>query len=75
MKISILGSTGSIGTQAIEVAKKHNFKISALSANSNADILEKQAREWKPLSVAVFNEEKAKYTKRCFCFFQMHAIC
>lgn len=61
--ISILGSTGSIGTQAIEVAKKHNFKISALSANNNADILEKQARELKPEYVCIYNEKYYKELK------------
>ena len=46
--ISILGSTGSIGTQALEVAEKHNFKISALSAANNVKMLENQVRKYNP---------------------------
>ena len=44
--ITILGSTGSIGTQALEVAKKHNIKIKALAAHSNVEFLAEQAKEF-----------------------------
>lgn len=57
-KICILGSTGSIGTQAIEVAREQGFKITALSARSNVELLAKQAREFLPEKVCIFNEEK-----------------
>lgn len=59
----VLGSTGSIGTQALEVCRRDGYKVTALAAGSNIELLEKQAREFKPLSVAVFNEEKAKELK------------
>ena len=59
----ILGSTGSIGTQALEVCRRDGYKVTALAAGGNIELLEKQAREFKPSSVAVFNEEKAKELK------------
>ncbi len=59
----ILGSTGSIGTQAIEVCKRDGYRINALAAGGNIDLLEKQARELKVKAVAVFKEEKAKELK------------
>lgn len=60
-KISILGSTGSIGTQTLDVAREYrHIKIQAMSANSNIELLEKQAREFLPSLVAVADEEKAK---------------
>jgi len=62
-KLSILGSTGSIGTQAIDVCKKANIKITALTANSNAELLEKQARELHPKKVALADENAAKDLK------------
>jgi 1-deoxy-D-xylulose 5-phosphate reductoisomerase len=60
--IAILGSTGSIGTQTIEVVRQYSedFRIVALSCNSNIDLLEKQVREFKPLLCAVYDEDKAK---------------
>lgn len=51
--LSILGSTGSIGIQTIDVAEKLNIKVEALCANSNIDLLEQQARKFKPVFVAV----------------------
>ena len=58
-KIAILGSTGSIGTQSIDVALKHGYKVTALTAHSNWEILEKQARLLNPEKVAVYNEADA----------------
>lgn len=65
-KICILGSTGSIGTQAIEVAREQGFKITALSARSNVELLAKQAREFLPEKVCIFNEEKKTSFKLSF---------
>ncbi len=62
-ELVILGSTGSIGTQSLEVAKQQGYRVTGLVAGGNIDLLESQAREWKPFSVAVFNEEKAKDLK------------
>lgn len=63
-KISILGSTGSIGTQTLEIARANpQIKVCAIAAYSNIDLLEKQAREFKPSLVAVTDEEKAKDLK------------
>lgn len=61
--IAILGSTGSIGTQSLDVARKHGFKVDALAANSNIGLLEEQIREFKPSAVAVINETAAKELK------------
>ena len=52
-KLTILGSTGSIGTQSLEVAKKEGYEIVALAAGSNVKLLEQQVREFKPKYVAV----------------------
>ncbi len=59
-KLSILGSTGSIGTQAVDVAKTHGFEVLALAAGSNIELLEKQARALKPKFIAVYEREKAE---------------
>lgn len=57
--ITILGSTGSIGTQALEVAKKHNIKIKALAAHSNVEFLAEQAKEFDVEYACIYIEEKA----------------
>ena len=62
-KLSILGSTGSIGTQAIEVARMQGMDIVALAANSSVDIIEKQIREFKPKKAALLDEEAARDLK------------
>ncbi len=59
----ILGSTGSIGTQSLEVADRQGYKVSGLVAGGNIELLEKQARQSKPNMVAVFNEDRAKDLK------------
>ena len=63
-KIAILGSTGSIGTQTLEVARENgDLQITALAAGNNIELLEKQIREFHPGLVAVWKEEKAKELK------------
>ena len=67
MNIVILGSTGSIGTQTLELLKDHTeYKVLALSAGENISLLEEQAREWKPKYLCVFHEDKAKLLKERF---------
>lgn len=55
-EIVLLGSTGSIGTQTLDVCRAHNIKVKALSANSRTELLEQQAREFKPEYVCVYSE-------------------
>lgn len=57
--ISIIGSTGSVGVQTLDVARNLGIKVAALSANSNIDLLEKQIHEFKPQLVSVGNKELA----------------
>ncbi|MBR5309879.1 MAG: 1-deoxy-D-xylulose-5-phosphate reductoisomerase [Oscillospiraceae bacterium] len=59
-RLSILGSTGSIGTQALDVCRNLGFEVVALAAGSNVDVIEKQAREFKPRFVAMYDEAAAK---------------
>ena len=61
--ISILGSTGSIGTQALDVVDKLGLTVTALTASTNIDLLEQQVRKYKPKLAVVFNEEKARAFK------------
>lgn len=60
-KISVLGSTGSIGTQTLEVVDElQNIQVVGISGNENIDLLEQQAKIYKPKIIAVMNSEKAK---------------
>ena len=59
----VLGSTGSIGTQALEVAKRDGYRVTALAAGSNAKLLEKQARQFKPRFVAAWDKSAAEELK------------
>ena len=60
-KIAILGSTGSIGTQTLEVVRENkDIEVSGLAAGNNIERLEAQIREFAPKVVAVWNEERAK---------------
>lgn len=62
--ITIIGSTGSIGTQTLEVADAYpNIRVHGLSAYSDIDLLEKQIRKYKPKLAAVVDKEKAKDLK------------
>lgn len=61
--LSVLGSTGSIGTQTLDVARSLNIKVSALTASTNVKLVEEQVREFKPKLAVMFNEEAAKDLK------------
>ena len=58
--IAILGSTGSIGTQALEVIDMHpdKFELEVLTARNNADLLIKQAIKYRPNHIVITNEDK-----------------
>jgi 1-deoxy-D-xylulose-5-phosphate reductoisomerase len=63
--ISILGSTGSIGTQTLDVVSQHSsdFRVTSLSCGSNIDLIEKQIREFHPSFVSVKGEDEYKALK------------
>jgi len=64
-QIAILGSTGSIGTQALEVIKEHSelYEAYCLTANNHVELLAKQAREFNPAAVVIANEDKYEELK------------
>lgn len=62
--ISILGSTGSIGTQALDVCDNLNLNVSALTANTNIETLEEQVRAFKPALAVIFDESKYSLFKQ-----------
>ena len=57
-QIAILGSTGSIGTQALQVIEEHSdlYEVYCLTANNKVELLAEQARKWKPAAVVIANE-------------------
>ena len=65
-KIAILGSTGSIGTQALEVIShlKDNFKVELLSAYSNFELLCEQAKKFKPKTIIFGDQNKSKILEK-----------
>lgn len=62
-RIAILGSTGSIGTQALEVIRQNpdKFEVEVLTANNNVDLLIEQAKQFQPNAVVIANKEKYNY--------------
>ena len=63
--LAILGSTGSIGTQTLDIVREHpdKFKVISLVANKNIELLEKQIKEFNPELVVVSDKEKAAELK------------
>ncbi|MCR4645062.1 MAG: 1-deoxy-D-xylulose-5-phosphate reductoisomerase [Oscillospiraceae bacterium] len=59
-KVAILGSTGSIGTQALEVVEKHGMQVTALAAHSNVEMLAAQAKKYHPEAVCIFDPAKTE---------------
>ncbi len=57
--IALLGATGSIGRQTLEVAEELGLTVAALTANTNIDLLERQARQFRPRLAAVYDEAAA----------------
>lgn len=78
MKVSILGSTGSIGTQALEVVEDlkgiYNIEVTAVSASSNIKLLEEQIRKFKPKYAAVFDENRARELKTAVSDTTCHVV-
>ena len=64
-RLTILGSTGSIGVNALNVVRNldENFSIKYLTANSNSELLIEQAIEFRPETVVIVNKEKANIVK------------
>lgn len=64
-RISVLGSTGSIGTQTLEIVRYNkDIQVAALAAGGNITLLEQQIREFRPRLVCVWTYEKAMELKR-----------
>ena len=61
--ISILGSTGSIGTQSLDVCRMHGYIVKCLTANANVDLMDRQVREFKPDIVCMMSEAAANDLK------------
>lgn len=74
--ITILGSTGSIGTQALEVVRDNPsiFKVAVLSALKNAELLLQQAREFKPQTVVICDESQYRYVKESLSAFDIKVL-
>ena len=68
--IAIIGSTGSIGTQTLDVVRANaDIRVAALAAGDNIELLEKQVREFRPELVSVKSEDKAKALAAAYkCF-------
>lgn len=73
--IVILGSTGSIGTQTLDVCRMHGFGVKALSASTNTAQLEKQAREFKPGYVCVYSESAYPDMKQRLADTEIKVLC
>ena len=58
--VAVLGSTGSIGVQTLDICRKLNIRVDALSAGGNTDILEKQIREFRPSFCGVADEKRGR---------------
>lgn len=72
--ISLLGSTGSIGTQTLDVARNLGLRVTALSAHSNVKLLEQQCREFMPKRVCI-GEEKYKELKQMLADTDIEILC
>lgn len=74
-KIAIIGSTGSIGTQTLEIARANkDLKVVALAAGNNIELLEKQAKEFKPDIVGIWSEDKAKQLSEALSNFDIRIV-
>ena len=75
-KIAILGSTGSIGTQTLEIVRKEaDLQVTALAAGANVELMEKQVREFHPLLVAMWTEDAARDLKTRLGDLPVRVVC
>lgn len=75
-KIAILGSTGSIGTQTLEIVRTNkDIEVLGLAAGNNVKLLEQQIREFSPKIVAVWTEEKAKELRELVKDLDVKIVC
>ena len=80
-KVAILGSTGSIGTQALEVCDKHGLQVTALAAHGNIERLAEQAKKYHPEAVCIYDTSKAEELQsllkdeRCEILTGMDGLC
>ena len=74
-KISLLGSTGSIGTQSLEVCEKHGFDVIALSAYGNTQLLEQQPRKFNVSYVCIYNDKKYDEMKQRLADTDIKILC
>ena len=67
-KLAILGSTGSIGTQTLDIVREHpdKFKVTALTCGKNVKLLADQIREFSPLTVCVSDPDDAETLRESF---------
>ena len=61
--VDVLGSTGSVGTQVLDVCRRSDVRVVMIAAHSNIGLLDEQIREFKPVYCAVGDSEKAKQLK------------
>lgn len=73
--IAIIGSTGSIGTQTLDIVRANSdLKVVALAAGSNVKLLEKQAREFKPEIIGIWDEDKADVLRDALSCFNIRIV-
>ncbi len=73
--VSVLGSTGSIGTQSLEVCEKHGLGVTALAAHSSVKLLAEQARKFRPEYIGIYNEEKYTELKSALSDMNVKIVC
>lgn len=74
--ISIIGSTGSIGTQTLDIVRANkDIRVVALAAGSNVRLLAEQAREFKPDIVGIWSEDKAEELRDALSEFDIRIVC
>lgn len=74
--IAIIGSTGSIGTQTLDIVRANNdLKVVALAAGSNVKLLSEQVKEFRPSIVGIWDEDKAKELKEVLSEFDIRIVC